>query len=227
MKLSSETIGVLKNFSSINSNIVIHPGNELKTISEAKNILATAKVSESFDTSFGIYDLNEFLSVLSMFKEPDVAISEDSSHALIKEGRSSVKYFFSDTSILTSPAKTIQLPSVDVSFKLTQDDMNALRKASSALGVTDVVFAGVAGSSDAIVRVTDERDATANSFELSLTANSNIDEAFKVVFNISNFKFINGEYDVEISNKLISRFCGVNDTIEYFVALEKSSQFGG
>lgn len=227
MKLSNETVGVLKNFSAINSNIVIQNGDTIRTISEAKNILAKAKVQESFETGFGIYDLNEFLSAYSMFKDPDIVISGDNTCATIKEGKSSVKYFFSDPSILTSPAKDLQLPSVDVSFKLSQDDMASIRRASSALGVSDVVIVGEAGQPGAVIRVTDHRDSTANSYELELDNVQRSDESFKVVFDIANFKFLPSAYTVEISSKLVSKFSNEDSTLEYFVALEKSSNFGG
>ena len=227
MKLGNETLSVLKNFAAINSNLVIQPGDKIKTISEAKNILATATVSEAFDVGFGIYDLNEFLSVVGMFDAPEFAVADDNSSAVIKQDRRSVKYFFSDPSILTSPAKDIQLPSVDVTFTLTQDDMNSLRKASSALGVTDVVIVGKEGETGVTVKVTDERDATANSFEIELGECTRTAEAFKLVFNIGNFKFIAGDYFVEVSNKLISHFKNTNNPVEYWVALEKTSKFGG
>lgn len=227
MKLGNETLSVLKNFAAINSNLVIQPGDKIKTISEAKNILATATVSEAFDVGFGIYDLNEFLSVVGMFDAPEFAVADDNSSAVIKQDRRSVKYFFSDPSILTSPAKDIQLPSVDVTFTLTQDDMNSLRKASSALGVTDVVIVGKEGETGVTVKVTDERDATANSFEIELGECTRTTEAFKLVFNIGNFKFIAGDYFVEVSNKLISHFKNTNNPVEYWVALEKTSKFGG
>lgn len=227
MKLGNETLSVLKNFAAINSNLVIQPGDKIKTISEAKNILATATVTEAFDVGFGIYDLNEFLSVVGMFDAPEFAVADDNSSAVIKQDRRSVKYFFSDPSILTSPAKDIQLPSVDVTFNLTQDDMNSLRKASSALGVTDVVVVGKEGETGVVIKVTDERDATANSFEIELSECTRPTEAFKLVFNIGNFKFIAGDYFVEVSNKLISHFKNTNNPVEYWVALEKTSQFGG
>lgn len=227
MKLGNETLSVLKNFAAINSNLVIQPGDKIKTISEAKNILATATVSEGFDVGFGIYDLNEFLSVVGMFDAPELAVADDNTSAVIKQDKRSVKYFFSDPSILTSPAKDIQLPSVDVTFTLTQDDMNGLRKASSALGVTDVVVIGKEGESGVTVTVTDERDATANSYDLELGECTRPEEAFKIVFNIGNFKFVQGDYFVEVSSRLISHFKNTSNPIEYWVALEKTSKFGG
>ena len=64
MEISAETVNVLKNFSGINGNIVIRPGNKIMTISEAKNILAEAEVAETFDSIVGIYDLTELPNML-------------------------------------------------------------------------------------------------------------------------------------------------------------------
>ena len=70
MKISDTTKSVLKNFADINQNLLVQPGQELKTISTMKNILAKAKIEEEFTSEFGIYDLSEFLGVLSLFKRP-------------------------------------------------------------------------------------------------------------------------------------------------------------
>jgi hypothetical protein len=226
MKLSNETQTVLKNFAAINSNIVINTGSSLKTISEAKNILAKASVGESFDTSFGIYDLNEFLGVMSMFDDPELTVADDALSIKIAQGRRSVKYFFSAPDILTSPSKDIDMPSAEVTFTLTQDDMNQLRKATSALGVSDVVVTKNSDGGVTLV-VTDVKDSTANTFSVDTEATSVCDESFKFIFNIGNFKFVGGDYEVVISKRLISHFKNLNVPVEYWVALEKSSTFGG
>ena len=227
MKLTNETQAILKNFAAINSNIVINTGSELKTIAEAKNILAKASVSESFDTSFGIYDLNEFLGVMSMFDDPELTVADDALSIKISQGRRSVKYFFSAPDILTSPSKDIDMPSAEVTFTLTQDDMSQLRKAAGALGVTDVVVTKSAGESNLTLTVTDTKDSTSNTFDIEVDATEACDEPFKFIFNIGNFKFVGGDYQVVISKRLISHFKNLNVPVEYWVALEKSSTFGG
>ena len=65
MKLSKETIEVLKNFSGINQSIVVKEGNKLKTVNSLKNILAHATVEEDFPKEFAIYDLTRFLGLIS------------------------------------------------------------------------------------------------------------------------------------------------------------------
>lgn len=226
MKLSNDTQSVLKNFASINSNIVINTGSELKTISEAKNILAKASVSESFDTSFGIYDLNEFLGVVGMFDDPELNVADDALSLKISQGRRAVKYFFSAPDILTSPSKDIAMPSAEVTFTLTQDDMGQLRKAAGALGVTDVVVTKSTGDSGLTIKVTDVKDSTSNTFDIEVDAKEVVDDAFKFIFNINNFKFVGGDYEVVISKRLISHFKNLNIQVEYWVALEKNSTYG-
>lgn len=227
MKLSSDTQSTLKNFASINSNLVVQEGNTIRTISEAKNILAKASVSEQFTTSFGVYDLNEFLGVMSMFDDPEVNINDDAAFAQIKQDRRSVKYFFSDPSILTTPAKDIELPSSEVTFSLSQDDMNSVRKAASTLGVSDLVVTGEEGGTGLTLLVTDVKDPTSNSFNVDIDECTRPSEPFKFVFNIANFKFVSGDYHVAISKSLISHFKNASTPVEYWVALEKNSTFGG
>ena len=228
MKLSADTLAILKNFSSINSNIVLRPGSVIKTMAEAKNVLAKATVSEVFpDNDVGIYDLNEFLGVVGMFSSPEFKFSDDMNSVAIVEGKRSVKYFFSDTSILTFPSKDIVMPKAEVSFSLTQDDINSLRKAASTLGVTDVVIFGDADSAEAFVKVSDVKDATSNSFKIELADVSRRAEPFNFVFNIGNFKLISGDYNVNVSSKLISHFKHQSLDVEYWIALEKNSTYGG
>ena len=219
MNLSSETLSVLKNFSAINSNIVIKPGQTLKTMSEAKNIMASATVAESFPNEFGIYDLNEFLSVVGMFDNPTLDFDSDMKFVSIVDGKRSVKYFFSDTSILTTPSKDITMPPCELKFNLSADDLNALRKAASALGVSDVVV------SNKTATVTDVKDNTSNSFSIDLDVTQNPSESYSFVFNINNFKLLSGDYEVAVSSKLISQFKNQSVEVEYYIALEKSSTF--
>lgn len=224
MKLSTDTLNVLKNFSTINSNIVINSGNVIKTMAEAKNVMATATVQETFDGTFGIYDLGEFLSVYNMFDDPALEFADDMNSVTIREGRSAVKYFFSDPSILTTPQKDITMPATDVGFTLTAEDLSAIRRASSALGCSEFVVSEKEGQ--LIGSVTDTKNSTANEFTIELEADGDLGvTGFSYVFSIPNLKLIGGDYTVNISNKLISQFS--NETgVKYFVALEKSSKVG-
>lgn len=220
IQLSEDTINILKNFSSINSNIVINGGNVIKTISEAKNIFAKALVEESFPTAFGIYDLGEFLSVLNLFKEPCLGFTDQCIVISEKGANTKVRYIPSDPEILTHPKKDIKMPDTAVEFELTKDQIGTIRRAASTLGVEEVVIKGTGDS--AIVSVTDTKNPSSNSFDIEYDSIV-LPESTSIVFNINNWKLIPADYTVSVSEKLISQFVG--EDVEYYVALEKESTF--
>ena len=223
MNISNETIDVLKNFAAINPNIVINPGQVLKTISEAKNIMAVADIQEDFPQSFGIYDLNEFLSVISLIDSPDIDF--DSKFAIIKSSTSSVKYYFSEQEILTTPQKDITMPECEFGVAISEDQLSQLKKAAAVLGHSELVLSGNNGNITATI--SDEKDATANTFSFDLDSDNECKNDFNFVINIANLKLLPGDYYVSISSKLISNWTNVSRglPINYFIALEKSSEF--
>ena len=222
MNLSNETLTILKNFATIQPNIVFKAGQEIKTIAEAKNIVAKATITETIPQNFGIYDLNDFLSSMSLFSQPTFAFADDGKSASISEGKSSLKYFFSDESSLTHPQKDVAMPPIDVSFTLTADTLAALRKATSLLSVNTISVEDA--GSGIVVRVKDPKNSTSNSYGTEVEGSNN-GHTFKFHFDISNFKILPGDYNVSISGKLISHFKHKTQPVEYWIALEKSSTY--
>ena len=216
MQLSNDTKDVLKNFSTINQNLLVKSGNVINTMSAMKNIVAKATIPDSFSNEFAIYDLNEFLSAMSLFKSPTLDFGDQSVRLNEEGGGSSLKYFFSDPSVVTTPKTEITMPSVDVEFTFTQDTFNAISKASAVLGVPDVVLKGTAGGSIELL-VTDRKNETSNDFSIKV-GDSTTD--FTYFFKVENLKLLGGDYKVKVSDKGISHFAHVNKQIEYFIALE-------
>lgn len=223
MEISSNTVNVLKNFGTINSNIVINPGNKLMTIAEAKNVLAEAIVDETFDQTLGIYDLNEFLNVLSLVDNPSVRFGEQSMQIGGNAGRASVKYYYSDTDILTSPQKPIIMPDPDVWFTLDQDTLTNIKRAAMSLGHSQMLIEPDDGV--ILLTVVDTENTTSNSYSISVDGGYS-EDSFKFIINISNLKMISDSYDVKISKKLISQFTSSDEKLNYWVALEKNSTYG-
>ena len=219
MNLSNDTKEVLQNFSSINQNLMVNGGNVIGTMSAMKNIVAKATIPDTFQNEFAIYDLNEFLSALSLFKKPSLNFSEKSVKLDEEGGGSSLNYFFSDPSIVTSPKTDITMPSVDVEFTFTQDTFNQIMKASAVLGTPDVEVKGTVGGDINLV-VTDRKNDTSNDFSMKVGENSS--STFSHFFKVENLKLLNGDYKVQVSNKGISHFKNVSKDIEYFIALEAS-----
>ena len=220
MKISSDTINILKNFSGINANLVFKPGKELKTLSEAKTIMASASILEDFPVEFGVYDLNEFLSLFSLMDEPELEFSDK--FLTMSDGSQKIKYFYSEIDILTQPTKDINMPECEVILDISSSNLDKIRKAAAVLGHSELSFSSQGDS--VVASVFNEKDATANTFDIDLGTTSN--EIFNYVFSISNLKMLQGDYKVSISSKLISNWRNADNPLDYFIALEKSSSFG-
>ncbi len=223
MNLSNDTLNVLKNFATINPNLVFKPGLKLKTISESKTILASATIVEDFPQEFGVYDLNEFLSVLSLIDQPTLEFEDKS--VLIKGGNSSqqIRYFFSEADILTTPQKDIQMPDPEVGVNIEEDKLNQIRKAAAVLGHTELSLTGNNGL--ILASVLDTKDSTSNVFEIELDKDNSCKNEFQFVVSIPNLKLLPGDYFVSISSKLISNWTNSNYPVDYFIALEKNSSY--
>lgn len=223
MELSENTLAILKNFASINANIVMKQGNVIKTVSEAKNLLAAATILEDIPRTIGVYDLNEFLGVLGLVDTPRVDWKDN--HAIISDssGRSKIRYFYSDVENLTSPAKDITMPSVDVKFILESDVLNKVKRAASALRLNELAISSNNGV--ITLSVIDTDNPTSNTFSIDVDGEFQ-EENFNFILNIQNLKMLPGTYQVEISSKLIAHFTNVENKTQYWIALEKTSTYG-
>jgi hypothetical protein len=220
MKLSDNTLTILKNFAGINNSILVKQGTRLRTISVAKNILAEADIIEEFPRNFAVYDLNQFLNGLGLHKDPELDFTNDS-HIVIREGKRRVKYFFADPNVIISPPeKEIQLPSQDVCFQLESASLEKLVKAAAVYQLPDLSAVGEAGVIRLVVR--DKKNDTSNEYSIVV---GETDKKFTFNFKVENIKIIPGAYDVIVSEKLLSQFSNTKYNLKYYIALEPDSDF--
>ena len=221
MKLSDSTLSLLKNFSTINQSILFRQGRKLRTISVMKNILAEATIDEELPKDFGIYDLNQFLNGMGLHQSPELDFTNDS-YVVIKEGKMRSKYFFADANvIITPPDKPITLPSEEVTFDLSTDQLDKLLKAAGIYQLPDLSVVGENGAVKLLVR--DKKNETSNSFAIAV---GETDSTFNFNFKVENIKILPGTYEVVVSQKLLSRFSAKNYDLTYYIALEPDSTFG-
>jgi hypothetical protein len=221
MKLSDNSLTILKNFAGINNSILVKQGNKLRTISVAKNILAEAEITEEFPRNFAVYDLNQFLNGLSLHQDPDLDFAENS-YLTIREGKRRVKYFYADPNVIISPPdKEIQLPSQDVCFQLDSASLEKLIKAAAVYQLPDLSAIGEAGVVKLVVR--DKKNDTSNEYAIVV---GETDKEFTFNFKVENIKIIPGAYDVVVSEKLLSKFSNSKYNLQYYIALEPDSTFG-
>ena len=221
MNLSSDTVSVLKNFSDINQNILVKPGNKVQTISTMKNILAEAEISEKFESEFAIYDLPEFLRSVELFEKPELKFNGGSNVQIAdSNSKQAIKYFFADKSVIVSPTKNITMPDKEVTFTFKKETFSKLLKAATTLNLPDVAVKGD-GKSIKIV-ATDKKNKSSNDYSIEV---GETDKTFTAYFKTENFKMVSDDYDVAISKQKISHFVNRNKPIQYWIALEPDSEF--
>ena len=216
MRLSEQTVSLLKNFAGINQNIQFKTGNRLQTISAQKNILVNAEVPESFPSDFAIYDLNKMLGVMSVFQDPELEIGDKTMKVAGK-----VNYMFADPSMIISPPeKELSFPEAEVTFTLTKGDFSQVIKAASVLGLPHVCVEGKDGKLSIVA--TDVNNSSSDEFKTEL---GETDKTFNMVFKIENLKLFSGDYNVEVTSKGISKFSHTSTNLQYFIATEADSKF--
>ena len=222
MKLSENTITLLKNFSVINPNILFKPGTTIQTVSEAKNIMASASITEEIPQQFGIYDLTEFLSTLDLVESP--TLSFDEKFLTISGGQAQVRYHYSAPEVLTTPPRQVTMPAPEVSFTLTDAVLGKLKRAASVLGHATLEIFGEDGRLS--FNIVDVKNSSANTFKFDYPEKISCTEKFNFILSIGNLKMLAGDYEVGISSRLISNFKNKSIPVQYWIALEKSSYFG-
>lgn len=219
MKLSKDTLALIKNFSNINGSLILKSGKKLSTISEGKNVMAEASIQEEFPSEFGIYDVNEFLNVITLFQDTQLEFSEK--YVMISDGgNSSVKYYAAGEGLIKSPPATIKFPSSDIIFELTEDQLAVILRSCSVLKSSDVSIVG--DGQNLIIIVADKKNDTSNAYQLVIGKTEN---SFKANLKVENLKMLPGTYEVEISSKKIARFTNKNVDLKYYVAIEADSTF--
>jgi len=225
MKLSNETLSVLKNFGAINQGIMFKKGKTLKTVSSHKNILAEVNISEEIPADFGVYDLNNILSVVSLHKE-DPSFEFDPHHVVIcgNKGRSKIKYRFCDpTMIVLPPEKQLTMPEADISFELASEDFEWIMRAANVLSSPHIA---VDSDGAKIILVTlDLQNDSAHTESLEMGDNTT-GSKYRMIFRTENLsKILPGAYEVKISSKGISHFKNKNLPLQYWISTEMGSKF--
>jgi len=222
MRISDETMDVLKNFSTINPSLAFKAGNTIRTVSEQKNILAQAVVEDTFPVDFAIYELNQFLGLASLFDNADFHFGEMDVTIRDESNSSRSRYTYTDPSMVTSPPeKNIDLENPEIEFNMTADDLKSVVSAANQLGLPEVVVRG--GATGIFLVATDTKNPTSNEYERHVASSNGA--IFNMVFKTENLKFIPGDYFVKISKSGVSHFKKVNGYIDYWVATEANSEY--
>lgn len=218
MKISNDTLSVLKNFAAVNTNLLVRQGNTLSTISTGKNIFARATVAETFDREFAIYDLNSLLGLLTLMEDTEVSFGDES--ITVSKDRSLFEYYYADPEIIVgAPDKQIEVDDF-FSFDLSADDLSMIQKAA---GITAAPMLSIVGDGTKVtLTVGDPATPKSNSFKQVITET---DKTFKAHLQIENLKVLPGSYRVTLSEKKFMHLVNTSTDVKYWLALHQTSEF--
>ena len=219
MFLSSETISILKNFSTINQSLLIKEGKSLRSMSIMKNVLSEADITEVFDRQVAIYDLSQFLNCLSLIPGAEILLTDD--YIKITDGTNSIDYRYADPSVITSPPdKELKLPTEDVCVVLTEEQIDRAKKSSAVLQIPDVSLIG--DGEKIYLTVRDKKNSGSNSYSIEVGVT---DKVFQFNLKVENLKMIPSDYDVIISAKGMARYTNHSRNLVYWIAIEPDSTY--
>jgi len=218
MKLSEQTIEVLQNFSTINQSLLFKEGDVLRTVSPQKTVLAEVTVPDNFETEFGIYDLGQFLSAMTLIDDAELNLGENSMDINSGNGES-ITYRYADPSmIVTPPEKGIALPDVDATFSMSDTTLKNVLQAARVLGLPEIIVEG--DGTNISITAGDSKNSSMNNYSQSITESNSM---FRHVFKVDNMKMMMLQYNVEISTKGISKFSTEDGKVTYYIATESRS----
>ena len=222
MQLSEKTVTVLKNFSNINQSLIFPEGSVLKTLSPKRNILAIANIEELIPKRFAIYELNQFLGVLSLFSDPDLDIKEQ--HVRITNGSGHISdYFFAEESMIDSPPeKELTIDDPAISFELKDSQLKAVLQAARGMQLDTIVVES--NGANVSLKAVNTDNATSNTYHTDVAKS---DAVFRYIFSVDNLRLLPATYNVTIAKGGIANFASIDGMVQYWVATEHESKYNG
>jgi len=217
MKFSERTITILKSFSGINKSVLLKAGNVIKTVTPEKTLVASATIPDQIPSQACVYDLSRFLSILGLYRDPDVEFHDK--YFMITSGKQRTKYVYADISMIhAAPEKDIKLPTADVQVTVSWEDMQSVIKAAGVLQFSEVAFVGQEGKF--YLKAIDGNNANSDDYGVEIGSTS---DEFKIIIKTDNLKLLPQDYEVTLCAKGISEF--KSDGVTYFVAIDTKSTY--
>jgi hypothetical protein len=220
MKLNDRTLSVMKNFASINSGVVIRKGIVQRTISPEQTILVEAHFEDDFPETFGIYDLNQFLGNITTLNNPDLTFTSEV--VKMNDGEIELSYHACSTNLIISPpeGKDLVMKNPDLSFSLSQSSLNKILKIGAMNNLPNISIVG--DKNGLYVKSHELKNDTSNFANMRISDHNG--EDFTVTFKTENLRLIPDNYNIDIKIGGFSCWTNSNNTLKYFIAMEKGNK---
>lgn len=221
VKLSKESVEILRSVSQVNNSIRFTEGSTVRTVSADESTIMIADIAEVFPQTFNIFDLSTFLNILTMpvMKDAELVFDDDKK-VIIQAGRTKVRYYFSAPNFVMYPeGKTVELPSSDLSLRMGENDMGQLVKSAPLLG-HKMLEIRVRGGQVYLAATTPEVE-TSNDVEICVGDASGVQDVVYSI-RIERLNLLPGDYDVTVSASGLVEFKHTTRPVTVFVGLERS-----
>lgn len=219
MKISPDTLTILKNFSEINSGIHFKKGESLSTWHPQKFVIAEAAIKETLPRNSTVFDLNKLLSVSSLFESPEFNFESDK--IVISSNNRSVNFLYAEPSLVLDPEDRVAkyrdqaIKGAIANTTINKEDLKSLKQAASILSLPDIT---IVGKKDKITfTARDSENSSSDSFRVEVSAE--VKEDFDVTMRCSHFKVLDGDYDF-ICHPKLAYFKNKNTPVEYWIAYQ-------
>lgn len=217
MKLSTNSIEILKSFSVINPGIILKKGRVQRTLCSEKVILAEVELEESFPVNFPVHDLNIFLANISLMNNPELTFTENNVIMRSENDDWELDYEASSASVIHAPPdKDLVMDKVDVRLNMTSDTIQKIARISQINTWGHLTISGKKG----VLKIITNDNANAGGGHASRPLSKYEGDDFSATFKVSNLKVIPDDYDVEIMLNGFAKFVSKNKPIKYFISLE-------
>ncbi len=218
MKFTPNTLEILKNFSNINPSILFKDGDVLMTRSTSNTIIAIGHLDQHIEKTFAILDLSQFISVLSLYKEPNLVFDDDK--VIIGEDNRNVKYKYTEPSLITcvdyEKIKNTKLPFKEIAnFTLTTDQIQKMLKSAAVLSLPNITFECNKGKLS--ITSCDIQNPASNKVEFLITELENKIN-FTVNYNVDVLKMLPDDYAVTVYESQITKL--ESNRMTYYIVAE-------
>jgi len=220
MKFSKNTLDIIKNCSQINPGIFFEKGKTIKTISSQKVVLMSVDIEDEITEEFGIYDLNTFLSAISMCQDPTLKLEGNNLKISGSAGDTEINYRVTDKSMLVvPPEKGIVINDPEVSIDLTKEQLNWILSSASAITAPNIAIAS--DGTEVYLYATDVANSSASIAKLNIGKGDGT--VYDIIFKTENLRIFSGNYSLKISTKGVSHWKNNDVSLEYWIATEAST----
>jgi hypothetical protein len=232
MKISTETLNILKNMSDINPSLSVTPGNSIRSISTDGSTMVNFITEESWDKHFSVYDLNMFLKVFNIL-EGEIDLEIRDRVLVISDENITCNYGQCDPKMVNGNGVT-DLPDINyetsTEFTLTQEDLFKIDKASRELRLSRLIINSNKDSNIINIKLcTSSQGNTGgeHSFVFNVGKDNTVRDDFEVKLNIKQLKLYPGSYNVKIdktSKLIISEWTHNTGDLRYYIALKNKGE---